>query len=165
MFLLLTVLALVGSIFFLFFGIKEKNYCDEKHIYGCYEDIFLVSRILAIVFAVFLVCTCFFAFNVFTSSTLDNKITMYEEENNKIEESITTAVEGYMNFEQETFENLKVDDANALFSMVPLYPELKSDELVKQQMQVYMDNSAKIKDLKEQKINIAKYRWLLYFGN
>ena len=116
MFLLLTVLSLVGSIFFLFLGIAEKDYCEEKHIYSdSYENIFLISRILAIVFAVFLVCTCFFAFNVFTSSTLDNKITMYEEENSKIEESITTAVEGYMNFEQETFENLKVDDANALF--------------------------------------------------
>lgn len=110
----------------------------------------------------FLMIICILSYSIFTSSTIDSRISMYEEENAKIEESISTAVQGYMDFESETFTNLKDED---VISLITLYPELKSDTLVQEQMQVYLDNNAKIKELKEEKINVSKDKWLLYFGN
>lgn len=178
MLLLLTVLLLVGAIICCVFAKKSDN--KTKIEISKFDDytnreytksnvlvliLFTVSFLLAFAFVVCAIETFTLSVNVFTSSTLDQKITMYEEENSKIEESISTVVEGYMNFEQETFTDLKTDDVNALFSLVSIYPELKSDTLVQQQMQIYMDNSTKIKELKEQRINLAKDRWLLYFGN
>ena len=123
---------------------------------------FIAEIIILIFSAIFLIAICILSYSIFTSSTIDSRISMYEEENAKIEESISTAVQGYMDFESETFTNLKDEDA---MSLITLYPELKSDTLVQQQMQVYLDNNTKIKELKEEKINVSKDKWLLYFGN
>ena len=43
-------------------------------------------------------------------------------------------------------------------------PELKSNELTNKQMDVYINNNAKIKELKERKIDTKTIKWLLYFG-
>ena len=44
------------------------------------------------------------------------------------------------------------------------FPELKSNELVKKQMDVYVCNNDKIKKLKEEKLEYSVARWWLYFG-
>ena len=82
-------------------------------------------------------------------------------ENSKIEESINDTVENYMRYEKDTYSQFKVDD---VFAAVNLYPELKSDELVKSQMDIYVANNEKIKELKEDKIDASVIRWWLYFG-
>lgn len=92
---------------------------------------------------------------------VDDKIAMYMEENEKIETQIDTIVTEYMKYENETFEGLKGDSS---ITLVSLYPELKSDELVKTQIKTYQDNNNKIKELKELKINASVYRWWIYFG-
>lgn len=94
--------------------------------------------------------------------TIDSKIAMYEEENASIESSINTIVKDYMNFEKNTYEELK-DDEN-IINLIFLYPELKSDTLVKKQIEVYIANNDEIKRLKVEKLNLSKARWLLYFG-
>ena len=93
--------------------------------------------------------------------TLDSKITMYTEENQKIEETIGTLVKEYMNYESNTYIKTKNE---SLMSLVSLYPELKADELVKGQISIHTANNSKIKALKEQKINLNKYKFWLYFG-
>jgi hypothetical protein len=45
-----------------------------------------------------------------------------------------------------------------------MYPELKSDTLVQNQMNIYVANNQKIKDLKEQQINYEVSKWWLYFN-
>ena len=92
---------------------------------------------------------------------IDEKIAMYEEENTNIESDIAVAVKGYQDYETEIFTNAANDSPIVLVS---LYPELKSDELVKSQIDVYIANNEKIKELKEKKINGKVYRWWLYFG-
>lgn len=92
---------------------------------------------------------------------IDEKIAMYEEENANIESDIAIAVKGYQDYETEIFTNAASDSPIVLVS---LYPELKSDELVKSQIDVYIVNNEKIKELKEKKINGKVYRWWLYFG-
>ena len=99
--------------------------------------------------------------SVVEGSVIDNKIAMYQEENTNIETQMDVLVEKYMDYESETLGELKGKSSIALVS---LYPELKTDELVKQQVEVYTSNNEKIKELKEQKINLSIWKWWLYFG-
>lgn len=92
---------------------------------------------------------------------IDEKITMYTEENTKIETQIDEIVTQYMEYETGTFKELK---DNSGITLVSLYPELKSDALVSAQIETYQANNDKIKCLKEQKINSSIYKWWLYFG-
>ena len=93
--------------------------------------------------------------------TLDNKIIMYTEENQKIEEQIGTLVKEYMNYESNTYIETKGESA---ISLVSLYPDLKADELVKQQISIHTQNNSIIKSLREKKLNIRNYKFWLYFG-
>lgn len=93
--------------------------------------------------------------------TIDEKISMYQEENTKIEKQIDTLVSNYMNYESNTYEKFKSESSITLVSM---YPELKSDKLVEEQISVYEENNKKIRELKEDKINLKVKKWWLYFG-
>ena len=93
--------------------------------------------------------------------TIDEMIEMYTEENKNIENQIELVVDKYMEFENDTFIGLK---SESFITLVSLYPELKSDELVKEQISLYQSNNAELKELKKQKINTKVYKWWIYFG-
>ena len=96
----------------------------------------------------------------------DQKISMYEEENAKIEQDITTIVKDYMNYEKDTYKVASEQIENSsLLVLTELYPDLKSNELVKKQIEIYTENNNKIKQLKEEKINNQTCKWWLYFGS
>ena len=95
------------------------------------------------------------------TTVANEKVAMYEEENAAIEEQIATIVEQYQKYETDIFENAKVESP---ITYVSLYPELKSDSLVQKQIEIYVSNNNKIKDLKKESINASIYRWWLYFG-
>lgn len=131
-----------------------RNDFDEPFLCGA-------TIVTGILTAIFLIWTLSLAITVGTAETIDQKITMYEEENARIEESIDITVKNYMNFEAATYTELKDDDA---INLVALFPELKSDSMVQQQIEIYVANNQKIKELKESKIDLSKARWKLYFG-
>lgn len=110
---------------------------------------------------VLFVIAIFLGVLVSNGRTIDEKITMYQEENNKIEKQLDTLVSNYMNYESNTYEKLKSESSVTLVSM---YPELKSDKLVEEQISVYEENNKKIRELKEDKINLKVKKWWLYFG-
>lgn len=93
--------------------------------------------------------------------TAEEKIVMYQEENTKIEADINLLVKEYMDYEQTTFTEVKGESATMLVS---LFPELKSDTLVQEQIKIYTANNNKIKELKEDVIDMKIGKWLLYFG-
>ncbi len=93
---------------------------------------------------------------------ISERLTMYEEENIKIEEKVKSTVQGYMNYETETYSNL-VKDAE-LETLLIKYPELNSNELVKSQIELYKENNKKIKELKEQEITKSVWDWWLRFN-
>ena len=96
----------------------------------------------------------------------DQKISMYEEENAKIEQDITTIVKDYMNYEKDTYKIASEQiDGSSLLVLTELYPDLKSNELIKKQIEIYTENNNKIKQLKEEKINNQTCKWWLYFGS
>ena len=99
--------------------------------------------------------------NVLELSMIDSKITMYQEENTKIEQQVANVVTQYQEYETKTFIAVAPED---LMTLVSLYPELKSDKLVQKQIDVYVDNSKKIKSLKERQIDGKVVKWWLYFG-
>ena len=100
--------------------------------------------------------------NVATEHTIDQKIEMYQAENTEIEAEIDTIVKEYMAHEKETFASVSPDSDS--MTLISLFPDLKSDALVQQQMELHARNAAEIKRLKESKIDLAVKKWLLYFG-
>ena len=93
--------------------------------------------------------------------TFDDKIAMYEQENAAIEQSVNVLVKDYYKHESDTYSSLKPENA-VLFASA--YPELQSNELATKQLEIYVDNNNKIKELKEDQINLSRNRFWLYFG-
>jgi hypothetical protein len=81
---------------------------------------------------------------------IDDKITMYQEENTAIEQSVASVVTQYQYYEHDTYAELKTESPTVLIS---LFPELKSDTLISKQIEIYVANNQKIKELKEEKLN------------
>lgn len=96
-----------------------------------------------------------------SGTTLEEKISLMEAENSNIDTQICEIVEGYKDFEKSTLEGVSNKSANVL---IRLYPELKSDELVAKQMDIYMDNKSNIVSLKKELIDQRPLKWWLYFG-
>lgn len=99
--------------------------------------------------------------NVSHGIIIDDKINLYESENNKIDKQVYSIVENYKGYEKDTFKSIKDKNANTLVS---LYPELKSDTLVKEQIKIYNSNRKEIIKLKQEKLEQKPLRWWLYFG-
>ena len=152
MFLLLLI---ISSIVWIVFSLLYQH-IDEN--FGC-----TVIIISIIVFVISLIGTLYNGINVVNSRYIDKKIVLYEEQNTEIETEINTIVENYMKFEAETYGKFKFENADGM-ALIQLYPELKSDELIKQQMQLHTENNANIKKLKEKQINCQANKWWLYFG-
>lgn len=112
-------------------------------------------------FVIVLIAMIIVGIELSSMSVIDEKLKMYTEENTKIETQISDTVNKYMEYEKDTFIELKNESA---ITLVSLYPELKSDELIKTQILTYQENNSKIKSLKEKQINESVYRWWLYFG-
>lgn len=130
------------------------------HTDECIEVFLSLSLIFLSVAGISLVVFIFMVPEVATAGKIDEKIAMYEEENARIEAQINVVVEKYMKYEQETFSDIKNEES--AITLVTLFPELKSDELVQTQINVYLSNNAKIKELKEKKIDMQTKRWILF---
>lgn len=101
----------------------------------------------------------FIIFGYIDGYTIVDKIKMYQEENKNIESQITTIANNYQGYEKEMISN--VADMETVLIKIP---DLKSSELVNTQMEIYVNNNNKIKELKEKQIDMKIYKWLLYFG-
>lgn len=126
------------------------------------DDLGAVPAIIGTVgFAASFVIMIILSVNVSQLKVIDDKITMYQEENTRIEEQISETVEQYQKYETEIFTEVKPESS---MTLVALYPELKADALVQEQINIYTANNEKIKELKETKLNGSVSRWWLYFG-
>jgi hypothetical protein len=98
---------------------------------------------------------------IINGSVIDQKIDLMQSQNEDIENKIELSVKQYMNYEKDTYKDLKTD---SYIQLVNLYPELKSDTLIQQQMTLYQKNNDDITKLKMDKIDISIYKWWVYFG-
>lgn len=131
-------------------GDDHKNLGTGMSIFGGFFS--LVALIITVVLI----------FQVSRGSIIDEKIALYEETNAKIEEHINDVVTNYKTYENDTYE--KFNGSNGT-EVVSLYPELKANELIQRQMEVYYENQSNILILESDKINLRLVRWWLCFGN
>ena len=95
------------------------------------------------------------------ASAIDEQINLYEDANVQIEEHINSAVDEYKAYENDTLE--KFDGSNGT-EIISMYPELKANELIQEQMDIYYQNQTTILELKSEKIKMKPWKWWLYFG-
>lgn len=145
--IILTILAVIVA------GISYKE---------CNDGIGFVSSIGAVGFGIFDFIIIIWVIMIYSNGIVaPKKIKMYQEENTKIEQQIDDLVKNYMEYEGKTLKEFKSESS---MTLVSLYPTLKSDELVKQEINTYVENNKKIKELKEYEIELKIGKWLLYFG-
>lgn len=108
-----------------------------------------------------LVITILLGTSVSGLRVIDDKIAMYQAENVAIEAQVDALVQNYMEHEASVFDNAK---AKSPIVLAQMYPELRSDELVAAQLDIYVANNEKIKELKLAEIEGSIDRWWLYFG-
>ena len=118
----------------------------------------LLSVITFIISIIVIIALCCSVTNL---RTVDARIEMYQEENTRIEQQIAETVQQYQQHETDIFTEVAPESS---MTLVALYPELKSDALVQQQIEIYIANNEKIKELREEKIQGSVNRWWLYFG-
>ena len=148
-------------------GVLLCKWADEKYHEGL--AVFAICGVVVGCIAEFIVVCCIAgcAFGISQLKVADRKIQMYEEENNNIQNQVAEIVKNYQNYEQNTYtESLKnIDISNTdVVVLSQLYPDIKSNEMVSKQIQIYQDNNNKIKEIKEEKINNEICKWWLYFG-
>lgn len=152
---MIIVFVLLFIILTILFGYLVDKSCN-------YEELFAFLTIFSgVVFGISFIALISLLITVSGGRTINQRIEMYQEQNNKIEEDISVLVENYMNYESETFKECSSDSS---ITLVSLYPELKSDALVEQQCNLYVENNKKIMELKEEQINLTVKKWWLYFG-
>ena len=136
MIILLLILAILATV--ICFVIAKQNDFDSFGVglFGCLGGIFGCVAVFILIFC-FINCTD----NILSYKYIDEKIAMYQEENTEIEEQIDMLVQNYMQYESDTYGDLKGNDA---VTLVSLYPDLKSDGLVQKQIEVYTTNNKKI---------------------
>lgn len=157
MLLLINVLCLV-LVIFLLKEIKKILYQDVDLMDLLYGGLVAVFVIWITAFII----TIIIGINVSKLSVLDEKISLYEEENQRIEMQMDELTASYMEYEADVFNNMASESS---INIALITPELKSNELVMEQLKTYKTNNEAIKYLKGQKINGKISRWWLYFGH
>lgn len=97
---------------------------------------------------------------------MEQRIAIYEEENTRIEEQIKTTIQVYQDYEKDILGDIDLDKISSekLILLTSIYPELKSDAMVQELIQVYIDNNNQLKELKTSKLDYELWRWWLFFG-
>lgn len=121
----------------------------------------VLNTVGTIILTVAVIATLVCSVKISSERAIDKKIMIYQEENQNIETTVSTVVKNYQDYEQQTFKELSPQEITMAIS---LYPELKSNELVVKQLDIYTNNNAEIKKLKTTKASLITYRWWLYFG-
>lgn len=115
-----------------------RTRCD----YTTYVGLEILTCFSIIISVCLLVYMCDLILKVGTEHTIDQKIAMYEDQNASIENSIGIIVTNYINHEKDTHTELKSKD---LVTLATMFSELKSDNLVQEQIEICVDNKEKIK--------------------
>ncbi len=147
LFVIFVVVFILGSVFI------------DEYYHECLRALVQVFAVAGMACTIIIAAVC--AYGLSEAMVIDDKIAMYTEENQNIENQIDLIVREYMDYESNTFTELKSDSS---ITLVSLFPELKADELVQAQIATYQENNTKLKELKEIKIDTRIYKWWLYFG-
>lgn len=157
MLILLFVISLIITLILAGLIIKKTDDWEEETCL-C----FLVLAFFAGIGAI----SCVIAFFVTWSGYIDQchaeeRIEIVEAKNADIENEIQETVREYMEHEHKTYEDLSPNNAIAVATA---YPELSSNELIKEQISTYKSNRDEILELKQQTVDRKIKAWWLWFG-
>ena len=108
---------------------------------------------------ILLISVLTYAYDYYKIGTLaDQKIQLYTEQNKDIEAKVGLVVDKYLEHEKDTYATLK---PKTKITLASTYPELQSNKLVQQQIQLYNENNKKITNCKLQKVKSQFYRKLI----
>lgn len=144
------VLVIVG-LFVLFCG------GPEEFGVGCMAS----GIVIALLFGIIVTCAC-----QSRHSTIYNnqaQIVVLEENNKELLAEIGPVVEKYLNYEAGTFEKMKVD-GNTIVAY-SMYPELKGDAFIAEQISIIKKNNEEIKNKKLALASLEKYRMWIFMGD
>lgn len=156
LFAIFLIMIIIGLIWIGYSGYADEEFFPNATIFlgGIFELIVVIAMI-------------FNGYNISKLQVSDRKIAMYQEENNNIQTQITDIVDNYMKYESNTYDkslkNIDLKNTDVVV-LTQLYPNLKSDEMVKTQIEIYQKNNEAIKKLKEEKLDYEVSKWWLYFG-
>ena len=157
------VCLVLGIVFAIFYGCgndweksKFHNWCDD------HSEGIAATTIASFILAGALLLAIIVAGGSYSQViSIDEKITMYQEENAQIEAEIDEIVVAYLSHEQTVMENAKPPES--VTAILLTYPELNSNAMVTKQIEIYADNKNQIKALKAEKLNLQVLRWWLFF--
>lgn len=150
------IIVLSVGLILIILGIVLKH---VKHWDECQEISFIMSGGLISVLAIIPICIGLVF--IVSGFSIDEKIKVCEQENAKFESAITVVVKNYLDHEQITYSEMTNDIAT---TWVSILPELQSNEIIMKQMDIIQNNNAAIRNLKNDKINLRIWKFLLYFG-
>lgn len=93
---------------------------------------------------------------------IDTKIEYLTEQNAQIDDEIKLIIASYQDHELEFYKEFENVSSTTL---ITLYPEIKSNELVNKQLEIYFANQQEIKELELKKIDGGVIRWWMNFGD
>lgn len=146
---MLIVMIIVTTIL-LFLSIVLDEY--EDYIIAGFVFAGLIIEIIALICCISSLIGC---------RVIDKQIELYETQNKEIEEKVELVVKEYMEYEGKTITEFK---SESYITLINLYPDLKADDMIQQQINLYMDNNSTITHLKEKRIKKTIYKWWIYFG-
>ena len=88
-------------------------------------------------------------------------IGLYERENAQIEIEINDTIDEYV---QLKCDGVKRTNSTNLTTLVAIYREVCSSDIIQEKLTIYMENKEKIIELKEKVLGIQGWKWWIYFG-
>lgn len=151
---MLTILFIIGLILIILGVVFKciKHWNETQEMAFIMPGVLLLSAIIPITFGLVFITG---------ESRIDAKIEVCEQENTKLESAIAIVVKDYLDHEEITYSEMTNDTAT---TWVSILPELQSNEIIIKQMNIIQENSATIRKLKNDKINLGIWRFLIYFG-
>lgn len=144
-----TIIFIVSTALLIFLVAQEYDNLISV-VLGVVAIVVMFSSSVAILWAVL---------RVGNGITATDKIKSYEEGKVRIEKEMGTMVNAYMDYEKDNVK--RVSDKDAV-SYVTVIPELKSSDLVKQEMALYADYDKRIMKLKEKQADTKLAKFILY---
>ena len=144
------IVMIIITIILLFLSIVLDEYGDSLITTFVFAG--LIIEIIALICCISSLIGC---------RVIDKQIELYETQNKEIEEKVELVVKEYMDYEGKTITEFK---SESYITLINLYPDLKADDMIQQQINLYMNNNSTITHLKEKRIKKTIYKWWIYFG-
>jgi hypothetical protein len=125
-----------------------------------YEDVLQVIGAVIFVIIFFITAIVIGVYN-FDKSTINNRLSILEEQNQIVLSQIEPLVQQALDYESNTYKDFKLD-ANKIVAFSQMYPDLKANSFLNKQIDIILANQAEIKKLKLDKASLNAYHFWLW---